>query len=346
MLKSKPIRVLIVDDSVVVRMILRELLQADPAIEVIATAEDPVDAREKIKQLKPDVITLDIEMPKMDGIQFLERIMRLRPMPVVMVSTLTAKGAEISLKALELGAVDLVHKPGQEAHHIESLAEELTAKVKMAATANLLAREIKTIQPAFDGSRLSASIIAIGASTGGTEAIKEALMEYTTAGPPVVVTQHIPPIFSTTYSQRLATTLGIPVTEVTETVKLEPGNIYLAQGDLHLTLRSKLGNIFATPDNSEKVNKHRPAVDVMFNSVSPLYKASAIGVLLTGMGADGALGLLRMRESGALTIAQDEATSVVWGMPRRAAELGAAKEILPLMSIQKTLGKINYKPLK
>ncbi|HFB66983.1 MAG TPA: chemotaxis response regulator protein-glutamate methylesterase [Aeromonadales bacterium] len=341
---KKPVRTLIVDDSIVVRMVLNEILSQDPDIEVVATAEDPFDAREKIKKYDPDVVTLDIEMPKMDGISFLKRIMRLRPVPVIMVSTLTAQGADITLQALEIGAVDFVHKPGQQEQHIKTLGEELIAKVKMAATANLASRELQSPAKPYVASTRKEhySVVAIGASTGGTEAIKEALMDYPKNGPPVIISQHIPPIFSTTYCQRLSQTVGVPVIEVMDKVALESGTIYLAHGDSHMIFR-KSSQVFALADNSEKVNKHRPSVDVMFNSISTLYGDSILGVLLTGMGADGAEGLLKIRQNGAHTVAQDESSSVVYGMPRRAAELGAAVEVLSLQDIRQKLANICLK---
>ncbi len=341
---KKPVRTLIVDDSIVVRMVLNEILSQDPDIEVVATAEDPFDARDKIKKYDPDVVTLDIEMPKMDGLSFLKRIMRLRPVPVIMVSTLTAQGAEITLKALEIGAVDFVHKPGQQQQHIESLAEELKAKVKMAATANISIAEMLPVRKSsvVSGCRERYRLVAIGASTGGTEAIKEALKDYPKNGPPVVISQHIPPVFSTTYSQRLSQTIGIPVIEVLQKVALKAGHVYLAHGDSHMIFRQS-GEVFALPENSEKVNKHRPSVDVMFDSVAQIFGKDVLGVLLTGMGADGARGLLQLKQNGAQTVAQDEHSCVVYGMPRRAVELGAARYILSLQDIRLKLATICIK---
>ena len=338
---NKPIRTLIVDDSKIVRMVLNEILSQSPDIEVCGMAVDPYDAREKMKVLNPDVVTLDIEMPKMDGISFLKKIMRLRPTRVVMVSTLTKKGAAITLEALEIGAVDFVHKPGQSERDIKQLADELISKIITAAQANLHAIEQLPLTQKTKAKVKPSSyeLISIGASTGGTEAIKEALLDYPKNGPPVVISQHIPPIFSTTYAQRLSATLNIPVIEVTEKVKLEAGSIYLAHGDHHMIFKNLQG-LIAIPDSSEKVNKHRPSVDVMFHSLSDLKLKSVLAILLTGMGADGASGLLRLKNQGVKTIAQDKESSIVWGMPKKAIELGAATEILSLQKIRDTLAKV------
>ncbi len=325
-----------VDDSKLVRAILTEILNSDPEIKVVDTAEDPFDAREKIKKHNPDVITLDIEMPKMDGIEFLKKIMKLRPMPVVMVSTLTAKGADITLEALKIGAIDFVHKPGHKAKDIESLAQDLIEKVKIAANANLKAKDVVPVKSKIPGKVRKASIIAIGASTGGTETIKDALTGYSAEGPPVVISQHIPPIFSSTYAQRLQRDIGIKVTEITNKTKLVNGEIYLAQGGAHM-LFSKSDAVYAYPDFGEKINKHRPSVDVMFNGLIPIYGSEILAILLTGMGSDGAKGMLNIQRTGAHTIAQDEETSVVWGMPRQAALIGAAKEVLSLGEINQCL---------
>ncbi|WP_111976889.1 protein-glutamate methylesterase/protein-glutamine glutaminase [Algibacillus agarilyticus] len=337
------IKVLIVDDSPLIRGLLTEILNVAPDINVIGTAEDPFDAREKIKQLNPDVITLDIEMPRMDGISFLKNLMRLRPMPVVMVSTLTAEGAPATLQALELGAVDYVSKPKNNV--AEALTEyqfELHTKIRAAALAKIRsnAERQKAVDstPHFNASKYtfkSDYILAVGASTGGTEAIKEVVLNLPTHCPPVVVTQHIPPMFSTSFAIRLNNTAAVTVHEACHNQKLEPGHVYIAPGDDHLTIKKTALGYICQLDKGPLINRHRPAVDKLFSSVAQATKGNATGVILTGMGADGAQGLLEMRQAGCPTIAQDEATSVVWGMPGAAVQLNAAQFVEPLNKIAK-----------
>ena len=360
-------RVLVVDDSALVRQMLTELLNGDPAIEVVGQAQDPYVAREKIKALNPDVLTLDVEMPKMDGVTFLSNLMRLRPMPVVMVSTLTEAGADVTLQALELGAVDFVTKPKVDfAHSIEDYAEEIRAKVKMAAGARVraidrpLAEALSRITapnpraghpwPAALGSipspKLSADavlaktgprpfkttdrIIAIGASTGGTEAIKEVLAAMPADAPGIVIAQHIPEAFSGPFAQRMDRTSAMTVYEAKDGQQIVPGHAYIAPGSHHLLVVRDGARYVCRLSDGPPVNRHRPSVDVLFRSVAQNVGPNAIGALLTGMGADGAAGLKEMKDAGAPTVAQDERTSVVWGMPGAAVKLGAADEVLAL----------------
>lgn len=349
----RKIKVLIVDDSALVRQLLTELLSADEAIEVVGTAADPLIAREKIKQLRPDVLTLDVEMPRMDGLSFLAHLMRLHPMPVVMVSSLTQKGAEITLKALELGAVDFVAKPKIDvACTLADYGAEIAAKIKAAAHARLrpvlppdprdtglLKKGTPTTRP--DTQRVSTlatlmtthCLIAIGASTGGTEAIKEILVRLPADAPGVVITQHIPVAFSKPFAQRLDALSPLRVCEAADGQPILPGHAYVAPGSCHLLVERSGARYLCRLSTAPPVNRHRPSVDVMFYSVAEHVGVNAIGVLLTGMGEDGARGLKAMREAGAHTIAQDEKTSVVWGMPGAAVRLGAATEILPLERI-------------
>lgn len=335
---TKKVRVLIVDDSAFIRVLLTEILQSDPNIEVIATAEDPIDAREKIKKYSPDVITLDVEMPKMDGITFLKNIMRLRPMPVIMVSTLTQAGADITLEALEVGAFDFIAKPNTDVkNRLTELAEDLVEKVIAAANCNTIALEAKRIG---DGSlqKLTTSksrfdVISIGASTGGTEAIREVITRLPKGLPPIVMSQHIPETFSTSYAKRLNIESFINVREVLSSTKLESGFAYLAPGSHHIKVKRKGSDLWVVLDDGEKVNRHRPSVDVMFESIVELKNIGCLGVILTGMGKDGAKGLKALRDIGATTIAQDEESSVVWGMPGAAVAIDAAQQVLPLRDV-------------
>jgi len=352
------IKVLIVDDSALVRTLLTRILEKDPGINVVGTATDPYMAREKIKKLDPDVLTLDVEMPKMNGITFLKNLMRLRPMPVVMVSSLTEKGAEVTLQALELGAVDFVSKPrGEPAAALETLADDIIEKVKMAAGANLHGRRrvthaatldvrekhsVDVILPPVTGrSRGNRSpIVAIGASTGGTEALKEVLTALPSRFPPVVIAQHIPAGFSTAFARRMDHLAALEVCEAEDGQEILPGHVYIAPGNRHLLVTSSGNGYQCRIDDGPRVNRHKPSVDVLFRSVAQCAGASAVGALLTGMGDDGARCLLEMREAGARTLVQDEESSVVWGMPGSAAKLGAAEQILPLNEIPPALTKL------
>jgi two-component system chemotaxis response regulator CheB len=347
---GRKIRVLVVDDSALVRRILTELLGSDSSIEVVGAASDAFMAREKIKQLAPDVLTLDVEMPKMDGVTFLRNLMRLRPMPVIMVSSLTEHGAEITLDALSVGAVDYLPKPKIDlAATLADYRDELVSKVKMAAQAKVRryqgsAAPALQVQPKYSADAVLAKappsqfrttdrIIAIGASTGGTEAIKDVLLGLPADTPGVVIAQHIPKSFSTAFAARMNRVCQMTVYEAEDGQQVLPGHAYIAPGDQHLLLIRDGARYVCRLDNGQPVNRHKPSVDVLFRSVAQQAGRNAIGVLLTGMGKDGALGLKEMREAGSQTIAQDEATSVVWGMPGEAVSIGAASEVLPLLSI-------------
>lgn len=336
------IRVLIVDDSALVRKVLVEVLGSDPSIEIAGVANDPHDARAKIKDLNPDVLTLDVEMPKMDGITFLENLMRLRPMPVVMVSSLTEPGAEVTLAALELGAIDFVSKPKVDvAVGLEGYAAELILKVKTAAKARpRVSAPSKTREMASVGSsgvlaRISATdkLLAIGASTGGTEAVRELLDAMPPDGPPTVITQHIHSAFVGPLAKRLDRTSPMRVVEASDGKQIVPGYAYLAPGDCHLKVRRNGAQYICQLVQGERVSGHMPSVDVLFESVAEQVGVNGLAVLLTGMGSDGAKSMKKVKDAGGVTIAQDEATSVVWGMPGEAVKLGAAGEVLPLGKI-------------
>lgn len=347
-----PIKVLIVDDSALVRKLLSEMLRRDRDIDVVGSAADPYLAREKIKQLNPDVVTLDVEMPRMDGLTFLENLMRLRPTPVVMVSSLTQQGADVTLRALELGAIDFVAKPKVDiAGSLKEYAQELVAKVKMAAGARVCAhrtaarpalrsvdprRTADAVLPAPVGRcvlRTTDRIIAVGASTGGTEAIRELLNRLPPDAPAIVISQHIPAAFSKPFAERMNRDCAMSVCEAQDGQYILPGHVYIAPGDRHLLIGRDGARYRCRLSDGPHVNRHRPSVDVMFRSMAQNVGPNAIGVILTGMGDDGARGLKEMLEAGAATIAQDEATSVVWGMPGAAVKLEAAQQILPLHRI-------------
>jgi two-component system chemotaxis response regulator CheB len=344
------IKVLVVDDSALVRKLLSVMLDRAAGIQVVGTANDPYAAREKIKRLKPDVITLDIEMPRMDGLTFLENLMRLRPMPVVMVSSLTQQGADVTLRALELGAVDFVAKPrGDIAGTLEDYQSELIAKVRAAAAArvvpHLAPRSARTVDERHSTSavlpalkvqamlRTSERIVAVGASTGGTEAIRELLSEMPPDAPAIVISQHIPAAFSKSFAERMNRCSAMAVCEAQNGQQILPGHAYIAPGDRHLLVERDGARYLCRLSDGAHVNRHRPSVDVMFRSVAQHVGPNAVGVLLTGMGDDGARGLKEMMDRGAGTIAQDEASSVVWGMPGTAVRLGAAMHVLPLQHI-------------
>ena len=331
----KKIRVLVIDDSALIRKMLTEILSSHDDIEVVGTAADPFIAREKIKLLSPDVLTLDIEMPRMTGLQFLQNLMRLRPMPVIMVSTLTERGAPETLEALEMGAVDYICKPkAQTETKLRIFADELVSKVRMASTARVQPfKHHKVVAPAVRSIATYSKVIAVGASTGGTEAIKTLLTSVPENCPPILITQHIPKVFSTSFAERLDRYLAMEVFEAQEGMIIRPGCVYIAPGDYHLTIARSGTKMVCHVIQTEKVNRHRPAVDVMFNSILDAYGANVVAVMLTGMGNDGAQGMLNLKQAGAVTYAQDEATSVVWGMPQAAFNLGAVDEVLPLQNI-------------
>ena len=349
----KPIRVLIIDDSALVRKLLTEILGSDPAIEVCGTAIDANSARKKIKRLKPDVLTLDVEMPGMDGLTFLRNLMRLHPLPVIMISSMTERGAEVTEEALELGALDFVSKPKFDiVHSFRDYGEEITQKVRMAATAHLSARGLRQgvsgkghgqvsrkkmtdMQP--DKASLDDLLILIGASTGGTEAIKEILQALPASMPPILITQHIPPVFSASFASRMNSSSELSVCEAVHGQRIAPGHVYIAPGNRHLCIGRDKSGYFCQLADGPPVNRHLPSVDILFRSAANSAGGDAIGVLLTGMGNDGAAGLRKLRDAGAKTIVQDENTSVVWGMPGAAVELGAAEYILPLGRIASRL---------
>lgn len=346
----KKIRVLIVDDSALVRKLLTEILSTDTSIEVVGTASDPYIAREKIKELHPDVLTLDVEMPRMDGITFLGNLMRLHPLPVVMVSTLTEQGADVAMKALALGAVDIVSKPREDLAGIFSeYTDEIVSKVKNAATVNIKAIEATVRNDNVEASLsadailakkgLSGSyattdkIIAIGASTGGTEAIKDVLMKLPADTPGVVITQHIPEAFSGSFAKRMNSLSPMIVCEASDGQYIHAGHVYIAPGNQHLLVERSGAKYICRLNDGPAVNRHKPSVDVLFRSVAQSVNQNAIGVILTGMGNDGAHGLQEMHDAGAPTIAQDEKSSVVWGMPGEAVKLGVVDHILALDKI-------------
>lgn len=330
----KRAKVLVVDDSGLVRKLLDEIFSADPELEVVGLARDPYEARELIKQLNPDVLTLDVEMPRMDGLTFLHNLMRLRPMPVVMVSSLTEQGAEATLSALQYGAVDFFAKPKVDLQAgLRGYADELIEKVKAASKARVKAL---VLQPP-NGSTAKATglqttdrVIAIGASTGGTEAIADMLKTMPPDAPGMVIAQHIPPVFSAHFAARLNRDCALTVREAQDGAPVLAGHVYVAPGGRHLRVERSGLKYFCAVGDDDPVNRHRPSVDVLFDSVAKNVGRNAVGVILTGMGADGAAGLLRLRETGAFTLAQDQESSVVWGMPGEAVKRGAACEVLPV----------------
>jgi len=333
------IRVLVVDDSALIRNVVSEILSSDPAIEVVGTAVDPFDAREKIKTLQPDVLTLDVEMPRMDGITFLRNLMRLRPMPVIMLSTLTTQGADITLEALEIGAIDFIAKPRtDQTNGLERFQDLIIAKVKTAASSQAQMQRVKAQRLNRSTSqRLVASgniaekrLIAIGASTGGTEALKDVLVDLPEQMPAIVITQHIPPAFSDRFARRLDKACAVTVCEAQQGQRIEPGHVYIAPGDRHLKIQRDQSGYRCELVDGPEVNRHKPAVDVMFDSLLAHKPADVVAVLLTGMGSDGAQGMKRLRDAGSVTIAQDEKSSLVWGMPGSAVRLGAASVVTPL----------------
>ncbi|TCW80937.1 chemotaxis response regulator protein-glutamate methylesterase [Burkholderia sp. SRS-46] len=342
------IKVLCVDDSALIRSLMTEIINGQPDMEVCATAPDPLVARDLIKQHNPDVLTLDVEMPRMDGLDFLEKLMRLRPMPVVMVSSLTERGSEITLRALELGAVDFVTKPRVGIRDgMLDYAEKLADKIRAASRA----RVRQAPQPQAAAARATGShpaapmlnnplvstekLIIVGASTGGTEAIREVLTPLPPDAPAVLIAQHMPPGFTKSFAQRLNGLCRISVKEAEHGERVLPGHAYIAPGHAHLLLARSGANYIAQLSDEPPVNRHRPSVDVLFRSAATHAGKNAIGVILTGMGRDGAAGLLEMKRAGAYTFAQDEASCIVFGMPREAIALGGAEEIVPLSDMSR-----------
>jgi two-component system chemotaxis response regulator CheB len=340
-----PIKVQVIDDSALIRRLLTDILSADPAIEVVGTASDPLIARERIRTLQPDVLTLDIEMPKMDGLTFLERLMALKPMPVVVVSTLTQKNTDAALRALELGAVDYVPKPLADITvGMQALGEDLVAKVKAAARARprgrssaAAPRSALAVDP-----RLSTvgRIVAIGASTGGVEALQQVLMRLPATAPAVLVTQHMPAGFTASFARRLDTQCAVTVLEATQGRRVLPGHVYIAPGSHHLELLRSGAHFECRLHDGPLVSGHRPAVDVLFHSVAAAAGRSAVGIILTGMGRDGAAGLLEMRRTGARTLGQTEASCVVYGMPKAAMQAGAVDAEFPLDRIAEEIVRV------
>lgn len=333
------IKVLVVDDSPLVCRLLGEILGQEPDIQVVGSASDPMEAREMIKRLRPDVLTLDVEMPKMDGITFLENLMRLRPMPVVMISALTLAGAETTLRALELGAVDFIAKPRLDiSQGLREYSREIVEKVRLASRARVHPLERRIITPpppvSVPATKTGAArLIAIGASTGGTEAIREILQELPEGLPGIVITQHIPASFSKPFAERLNGASRINVYHAEDRQPIEPGCAYVAPGDRHLKVERAGTGYRCRLDDGDPVNRHKPSVDVLFDSVAQSAGGAAMGIILTGMGADGAEGMGRMMSRGAFTLAQDEQSSVVWGMPGETVKRGYAKEVLSLGKI-------------
>ncbi|QRI91146.1 chemotaxis response regulator protein-glutamate methylesterase [Delftia lacustris] len=365
---DRKIRVIVVDDSALVRSLLSEIINRQHDMECIGSANDPLIAREMIREMNPDVITLDVEMPRMDGIDFLGRLMRLRPMPVVMISTLTERGAEVTMRALELGAIDFVAKPRVGVSNgLQELAAQIVDKIRVAAVAQVRRLPVaprsaapatgsalapvsasvgmsapRQAAPASLLGRLSTEkLIAIGASTGGTEAIREVLTHLPADCPAIVITQHMPPGFTTSFAARLNSLCQMTVKEAQQGERLLPGHAYIAPGGKHFSVQRSGANYVAVVDDSPPVNRHKPSVEVLFKSVAACAGRNAYGIMLTGMGADGAVAMREMRDAGSYNFVQDEASCIVFGMPREAIAHGAADEVLPLNQIASALlGKL------
>ncbi|HAT32991.1 MAG TPA: chemotaxis response regulator protein-glutamate methylesterase [Janthinobacterium sp.] len=336
------IKVLIVDDSALIRSVMSEIVNSQPDMEVVGVAPDPLVARELIKQTNPDVLTLDVEMPKMDGLDFLEKLMRLRPMPVLMVSSLTERGSEITMRALELGAVDFVTKPKISIQSgMRDYTEMIADKIRAASKARIRPRVLPVAGeagaaplPALRNPLTSSEkLIIIGASTGGTEAIREFLMQMPSDCPGILITQHMPEGFTRSFARRLDSLCKIAVMEAAGGERILPGHAYIAPGHSHLTLTRSGANYMTKIDQGEPVNRHRPSVDVLFRSAAQNAGKNAVGVILTGMGKDGAAGMLEMKTAGAYNFAQDEASCVVFGMPREAIAMGGAHEVGALTAL-------------
>jgi two-component system chemotaxis response regulator CheB len=346
----KKIRVLVVDDSALVRSLLAEIINRQPDMECVGSANDPLIAREMIRELNPDVLTLDIEMPRMDGIDFLGRLMRLRPMPVLMISTLTERGAEVTMRALELGAVDFVAKPRiGVADGLSELSSQIVEKVRIASAAHikraLTAPAVSSAGASAPARTAAASLgrlsteklICIGASTGGTEAIKEVLMRMPADSPGIVITQHMPPGFTTSFAARLNSLCQITVKEAVNGERILPGHAYIAPGGMQFRVGRSGANYVAAVEDGELVNRHKPSVEVLFKSAASVVGRNAFGIMLTGMGNDGAKAMREMKDAGSYNFVQDEASCIVFGMPREAILHGAADEVLPLTAIAPAL---------
>jgi two-component system, chemotaxis family, protein-glutamate methylesterase/glutaminase len=330
---QRKIRVLIVDDSAIVRRILSDALSEANDIEVVGTAPDPYVARDKILALKPDVLTLDIEMPRMDGLTFLRKLMQFRPLPAVVISSLAQKNCRAALDAVAFGAVEVLAKPGGP-YSVGELRFTLADKIRAAALAKRQKPEETAVAPPLTARAFApGTVIAIGASTGGTEAIAAVMKSVPAGAPPIVIVQHIPPVFSRAFAERLNASCAVEVKEAADGDELHPGRALVAPGDFHMLLRKRAGSYTVEVKTGARVCYQRPSVDVLFFSVAEAAGSHAIGALLTGMGADGAEGLLKMRQAGAHTIAQDEASCAIFGMPREAIERGATDRVLPLRQI-------------
>lgn len=331
-------RVLIVDDSAIVRRALSDELARDPGIHVLGTAPDPYVARDRIVQMRPDVLTLDIEMPRMDGLTFLRRLMEYHPMPVVVVSSLTPKGSKLALDALDAGAVDVVAKPGP-AYELGQMGRDLVARVKMAARVDVskLKRGHQPRPKMLSMTRTTDTVVAIGASTGGTVALPEVLMSLPPTAPGILIAQHMPEHFTAAFARRLDSSCAIAVREAADGDTVTVGTALVAPGNHHLVLERSGATYIARVKAGPPIAFHRPSVDLLFKSVARVAGANAVGILLTGMGSDGAQGLLEMRRAGARTLAQDEASSIVFGMPKEAIELGGATDIVPLHRMSRVL---------
>ena len=345
------IKVLIVDDSALIRSILTQIISSQPDMEVVGVAPDPLVARELIKKTNPDVLTLDVEMPKMDGLEFLEKLMRLRPMPVLMISSLTERGSEITMRALELGAVDFVTKPKISIQsgmneYVDLIAEKIriVAKARVKSRAQVMSDASKQTLSSLPSLRSplisSEKLIIVGASTGGTEAIKAFLLKMPADCPGILITQHMPEGFTKSFAKRLDSLCQISVSEAAGGERLLPGHAYIAPGHSHLLLTRSGANYMTQLNKEEPVNRHRPSVDVLFRSAALHAGKNAVGVILTGMGKDGAQGMLAMREAGAYNFAQDEASCVVFGMPREAIAVGATHVVASINDLSELV--LNY----
>lgn len=338
------IKVLIVDDSALVRKIFSQELAKDPAIEVVGTAPEPYIARDKIVYLKPDVVILDIEMPKMDGLTFLERLMEYYPMPVIIVSSLAKGSCDVALRALELGAVDVMAKPGS-SYSVQDLSEQLIEKIKAAAQMKRfkqikrpeIEKTVVSHPPSQALMKSTNKIIAIGASTGGTEAIKEVLIHLPVDMPPIIIVQHMPPIFTKSFADRLNSLCKLEVREAVDQEVVTPGKVLIAPGNYHMVLKRSGAQYYVEVKDGPLVFHQRPSVEVLFQSVATYAGSNAVGVIMTGMGGDGAKGLLEMKKAGAFTIAQDEASCIVFGMPKEAIQMGAIMQVVSLENIPQVI---------